>query len=79
MAIFITPEELKIFNKIHMEDKEEVKEVQNETHVCQNCNKLIYNSERCSCKTKFDQQPKWMQDVISETKEKGKATNGPIG
>lgn len=79
MAIYITPEELKVFNKIHMEEKTKVKETQNQTRVCTSCGKLIYNSELCFCKTDFKDQPTWYQNILDETREKGKASNGTIG
>jgi hypothetical protein len=58
--------------------EEEVKEV-NQTRVCETCGKLIYNSELCSCKTEFKDQPVWYQNILDETREKGKASNGTIG
>jgi hypothetical protein len=49
------------------------------TQVCDTCGKTIYQSEACSCKIKFEEQPKWMQDIITKSKEDGKASNGVIG
>jgi hypothetical protein len=62
-----------------MEETQETPEVRNQTRTCENCGKLIYNSEQCSCKTDPKDRPKWMQEIISETQEKGKITNGNIG
>jgi hypothetical protein len=56
----------------------EIEEV-NQTRVCETCGKLIYNSELCSCKTEFKDQPVWYQNILNETTEKSKASNGPIG
>lgn len=58
--------------------EEEVKEVQNQTRVCETCGKLIYNSELCSCKTEFKDQPAWYQNILDETREKGKPSKGTV-